>query len=107
MLRDIEFDLYEANANDFEEQCNLPDTPIEYFEQFLSYSDVGTGSGFRNVLNKKKLKSWIQLHMQKNIRSLLLVQKVSRDYERGHHQKSEIIYSCRSVDSMYGQAKNA
>lgn len=107
MLRDIEFDLYEANANDFEEQCNLPDTPIEYFEQFLSYSDVGTGIRVPECFEQEKLKSWIQLHMQKNIRSLLLVQKVSRDYERGYHQKSEIIYSCRSVDSMYGQAKNA
>lgn len=43
MLRDMEFNLYESSANNFEEQCNLPNTPIEYFEQFLSYSDAGTG----------------------------------------------------------------
>lgn len=55
MLRDIEFDLYEANANDFEEQCNLPDTPIEYFEQFLSYSDVGTGIRVPECFEQEKI----------------------------------------------------
>ena len=57
MLRDIEFDLYEANANDFEEQCNLPDTPIEYFEQFLSYSDAGTGIRVSECFESEKIEA--------------------------------------------------
>ena len=55
MLRDVEFDLYEVNANDFEEQCNLPDTPIEYFEQFLSYSDAGTGIRVPECFESEKI----------------------------------------------------
>lgn len=55
MLRNFEFDLYEPDISKYEEQCGLPDTPIEYFEQFLSYNDIGIGIRVPECFESEKI----------------------------------------------------